>query len=324
MKTYQIPNTDLEVTRLAYGTWHMGGSWDKEPPGDDLKKRAVELISTAVECGINHIDLADIYTMGKSDMVVGHALAQKPGLRENLILQQKCGIILGGDPDFGPPQRFDFSYDHIVRAVETSLSRLRTDYVDLLALHRPDPLMEPEEVARAFDHLQSSGKVRYFGVSNHNAGQIALLQKYLDQKLVVNQVQFNLLHHYLVSDGILANMSGYPYASATGLLDYCRANDIMIQAWSPVAGGALFNPGPDEPDNVKNVAAEIARLAEVYETTPAGIAFAWILRHPAGIQPIIGSLKANRLKETVVADDVELSRKDWFTLLEAARGETVP
>lgn len=325
MKTYQIPHTDLEVTRLAYGTWHMGGSWDKIPPTDELKSRAVELISTAVECGINHIDLADIYTMGKSDEVVGHALKQNPGLREKLILQEKCGIVIGGNPDFGPPQRFDFSYEHIVGSVETSLKRLNTDYVDILALHRPDPLIEPEEVARAFDHLQSAGKVRYFGVSNHNAGQIALLQKVVDQKLVVNQVEFNLLHHYLVSDGILANMPGYPYlGGVAGLLDYCRANEILIQAWSPVAGGKLFKPAADAPDHVQNTAAEISRLADIHNTTPEGIALGWILRHPAGIQPIVGTLKPSRLRESVVADDVDLSRKDWYTLLEAARGESVP
>lgn len=324
MNKYTIPNTDLEVSRLAYGTWHMGGSWDKVPASDDLKSRAVELIETAVESGINHIDLADIYTMGKSDIVVGHALAQKPGLRENLILQEKCGIILSGDDDFGPPQRFDFSSDHIIYAVETSLKRLGTDYVDLLALHRPDMLVEPEEVAKAFDQLQSSGKVRYFGVSNHNAGQIALLQKYVDQKLVVNQVELNLLHHHLISDGILANMSGYPYAGVSGTLDYCRLNDIMIQAWSPVAGGRLFNPADDAPDNIKAVAAEIARIAEAHGTTKDAIALAWLLRHPAGIQPIVGTLRASRIKDCAPADDVTLSRKEWYSLLEAARGETVP
>ena len=156
-----------------------------------MKQRAVRLIQEAVNCGINHIDLADIYTMGKSDQVVGYALGQDPSLRDKLILQEKCGIVVGANPDFGPPQRYDFSYDHIIQSVETSLSRLGTDRVEILALHRPDPLVEYEELARAFDDLHTSGKVRYFGVSNHNWAQIAHLQKCVDQKagersLVVN------------------------------------------------------------------------------------------------------------------------------------------
>ena len=323
MKTYKIPHTDLEVSRLAYGTWHMGGSWDHTPPNDELKKRANLLIKTAVEHNINHIDLADIYTKGKSDAVVGYALAQNPGLRDKLVLQAKCGIQLGGEPNENDPGRYNFEYDHIVGAVEGTLQRLGTDYVDLLALHRPDPLIEPEEVARAFDHLQSSGKVRYFGVSNHNAGQIALLQKYVDQKIVLNQVELNLLHHGLISDGIVANMDGQ-YTAVHGTLDYCRLNDIMLQAWSPVAGGQLFNPSEDAADHVKAVASLIAELAEKHGTTKEAIAVGWLLRHPAGIQPIVGTLKAERIGQTVLADDVQLSRIEWYNLLAAARGAGVP
>jgi len=256
--------------------------------------------------------------------VVGHALAQRPGLRQKIVLQEKCGIVLGGDEDFGPPQRFDFSYDHIVKSVETSLQRLGTTYVDILALHRPDPLIEYDEVAKAFDHLHSSGKVRYFGVSNHTAHQIAALQKHIDQKLVVNQVELNLHHHYMISDGFLANMTGYGYAGVSGTLDYCRANDIMIQAWSPVAGGRLFNTAEDAPENVRNTANLIAELAQKHNTTAEAIALGWLLRHPAGIQPIVGTLNARRISSSLPADNVELSRKEWYALLEASRGESVP
>lgn len=324
MKTYKIPHTDLEVSRLAYGTWHMGGSWDHTPLTDELKQRAEVLVETAVSHGINHIDLADIYTKGKSDAVIGHVLAQNPGLRDKLVLQAKVGIQLGDEPNAGDPGRYNFDYDHIVSAVEGTLQRLGTEYVDLLALHRPDPLVEPEEVARAFDHLQSSGKVRYFGVSNHNAHQIALLQKYVDQKIVLNQLELNLLHNYLISDGITANMTATPYSAAHGTLDYCRLHDIMIQAWSPVAGGALFNPKPDAPENEKTAAAEITTLAEKHSTTKEAIAVGWLLRHPAGIQPIIGTLNPDRIGQTVPADDVELSRVEWYRLLAAARGAGVP
>ncbi len=142
MKQILIPRTDLLVSRLAYGTWHLGGQWDKTPLTDDLKQRAARLIGTAVDCGINHLDLADIYTMGKSDEVVGDVLRQDPSLRDRFVLQQKCGIVLGSDPDFGPPQRYDFSYQHILKSVETSLARVGTDRFDILALHRPDPLVQ--------------------------------------------------------------------------------------------------------------------------------------------------------------------------------------
>ncbi|HSH01063.1 MAG TPA: aldo/keto reductase [Anaerolineae bacterium] len=320
MKTYQIPNTDLTVSRLAYGTWHMGGSWDFTPLSAELKERANHLILTAVDHGINHIDLADIYTRGKSDEAVGYALAQNPGLRQKLVLQAKVGIIIptGDDPGY-----YNFEYDHIVSAVEGTLRRLGTDYVDLLALHRPDPLFEPAEVARALDHLHQSGKVRYFGVSNHNAAQIALLQKHVDQPLVLNQLELNILHHFLISDGVVVNNTAVPYTAGTGTLDYCRLHDMIIQAWSPVAGGKLFNQQAAA-ENERAVANLIHQLASQYQTTPEAIAVSWLLRHPAPIQPIIGTLNADRLGHTVPADTVELTRIEWYRLLAAARGAGVP
>ena len=324
MQQYTIPNTDLQVSRLAYGTWHLGGLWDQTPPGDDLKQRAVSLINEAVNHGINHIDLADIYTMGKSDQVVGYALQQDPSLRDKLVLQEKCGIVVGANPEFGPPQRYDFSYDHIIRSVETSLSRLNTDRVELLALHRPDPLVEYEELARAFDDLHSSGKVRYFGVSNHTATQIELLKKHIRQPIVLNQLELNLLHHHLISEGILANMIDFDYSNTSGLFDYCRLNEIMIQAWSPTAGGKIFAAGDDPTAQQKQLAEQIAVVAKELNTTPDAIALAWLLKHPAGIQPILGTMNVDRIGQSTPADEIELTRHQWYTLLEAARGQAVP
>jgi predicted oxidoreductase len=324
MKTYHIPQTELQVSRLSYGTWHLGGSWDKTSPTPSLLERAERLLLTAVESGINLIDLADIYTMGKSDMLVGQVLARHPHLRPKIYLQAKCGIILGADPDRGGPGRYDFSYDHIIEAVNTSLQRLQTDYVDILALHRPDPLMEPEEVARACDDLHQSGKVRYFGVSNHTAAQIALLQKHLNQPLIVNQVELNLLHHQLIDDGIVANTADNIYTGTTGTLDYCRLHDMLIQAWSPVAGGRLFAPPQDAPKQVQDVAQIITELAEKHQAPPEAIALAWLLRHPAPIQPIIGTLNPARLRRSARADEVILSRPEWYRLFIAARGKAVP
>ena len=324
MKRIQIPNTDLNVSPVAYGTWHLGGTWDKTPPTDELKQRAAKLIGAAVDAGINHIDLADIYTMGKSDEVVGDALNKVSGLRDKLVLQQKVGIVLGSNPDFGPPQRYDFRYEHLVGSVETSLRRVGTDRFDLLALHRPDPLVEYEEVARALDHLHESGKVRFFGVSNHTAGQIELLRRFVRQEIVVNQLELSLLHHGLISDGIQCNMNSAPYGNQSGLLDYCRLNQIMIQAWSPTAGGAVFGAASDATDLQRGLGKKITEIAGQLQTTDDAVALAWLLRHPSGIQPILGTMNPKRIAESAPADPITLSRLQWYELLEAARGESVP
>jgi len=324
MNQYKIPHTDLSVSRLAYGTWHLGGQWDKTALSDDLKQRTCRLIHAAVDSGINHIDLADIYTLGKSDEVVGYALQQDATLRDKIVLQEKCGIVVGANPDFGPPQRYDFSFEHIIRSVETSLTRLGTDRVEILALHRPDPLVEYEEVARAFDQLHTSGKVRYFGVSNHTAAQIALLQQHVRQPIVLNQLELSLLHHGLISDGLLANMGGRDYPNAAGLLDYCRLNKIMVQAWSPTAGGKVFAGQTDSTEIEKRLAEQIATVACQHETTEEAIALAWLLRHPAGIQPIVGTLNEERIGRSALADEVTLARTEWYSLFETARGEPVP
>lgn len=324
MQQYTIPNTDLKVSRLAFGTWHLGGLWDKTPPANELKQRAVQLLQTAVDNGINHIDLADIYTMGKSDEVVGYALQQDPSLRQKIVLQEKCGIVIASNPDFGPPGRYDFSYDHIVKSVETSLSRLSTDHVEILALHRPDPLVEYEELARAFDHLHTSGKVRYFGVSNHTATQLELLKKHVRQPIVLNQVELNLLHNHLISEGVLGNILGFDYANTAGLLDYCRLHEIMIQAWSPTARGDVFAAGENPTEIQIQLAAQIASLTKIHNTTNDAIALAWLLKHPAGIQPILGTMNPERIAASTPADDINLSRTEWYTLLEAARGQAVP
>lgn len=324
MKTYRIPNTDLDVSRLAFGTWHLGVTWDDTPPTQEIKDNASRLIHTAVEHGVTFIDLADIYTKGKSDALVGETLRQTPSLRDKLVLQAKAGIILGGDPNPGDPGRYDFSYDHLITAVEGTLQRLNTDHVELFLLHRPDPLVQPEEVARAFDTLQSSGKVRYFGVSNHTPMQIELLKRYVDQPLVINQIEINLLHNHLIVDGIVANTHDVHYAAAAGTLDYCRLNDIMIQAWSPLARGVIFNPPDDAPQHVKAVAQHIVDLANKYDTTTTAIALAWLLRHPAKIQPILGTMNPTRIGQSTPAVDIDLTRIEWYSLLEAARGTSVP
>lgn len=323
MKTYRLPNTDLHVTRLAYGCMGLAG-WDSNPPTAVDRKRATQMLETALEQDINFFDTADIYGRGKCETVFGEALQQMTGVRDDLLIQTKCGVRFEGDPQPGLPGRYDFSYEHILESVEGSLRRLQTDHVDVLLLHRPDALVEPEEVARAFDQLQRDGKVRHFGVSNHSPMQIELLKKYVSQPLVANQLEFSLLHANLVEAGIFTNQLAARCTAVDGLVDYCRLHNILIQAWSPVAQGQVIEPRRDATPQARAVAAAVTKLAAARHTSREGIALGWILRHPAGIQPVVGTTKPERLRASCEADAVELTREEWYALLEAARGAAVP
>lgn len=320
MKTYRIPKTDLVVSRIAYGCMKIGGTWDHAPISTEVEKTARDTVAAALDCGINFFDHADIYTCGKSEELFGRILKSTPGLRDRVVLQSKVGIRFANDAyHSGEPARYDFSHDHILRSTEAILKRLGVAHLDILLLHRPDPLIEPAEVARAFDTLHRSGKVRHFGVSNHTPGQIELLRHYVRQPLVVNQLEFSLAQPALVVEGFLANRAGSMSEAnlASGTLDYCRRHEISIQAWSPVGGGKLLNPDTA-------AAKLIIELAAAKRTTPEAVILAWILRHPAGIQPIVGTTKAERVRASVQADAVELSREEWYALLAAARGAKVP
>ena len=246
-----------------------------------------------------------------------------PGLRERMVLQSKCGIRFADDPP-GTPGRYDFSHAHIVASVDGSLSRLDVDHLDVLLLHRPDALVEPEEVARAFDELHAAGKVRHFGVSNHTAGQIELLRRHVRQPLIANQVEVSLLHHHLIDDGVVANTTGHAYASASGTLDYCRLHDIRVQAWSPLAGGRLATTSEFADPVVRATSVLLRHLAEDKGVAPEAIQLAWLLRHPAGLQPIVGTTDPVRLAACCAADDITLSREEWYALFTAARGGRVP
>ena len=193
-----------------------------------------------------------------------------------------------------------------------------------MLLHRPDSLIEPEEVARAFDMLQQSGKVRHFGVSNHNASQISLLQKYVNQRLVANQVELNLLHSHMIYEGITWNIKDNPIPPAGGTLEYCRQNDIMIQAWGPVASGKLIDPENDADERIKALVKMIEKLAKQKNTSKEAIVIGWLLRHPAKILPIIGTTNTDRIQASCLADNLDLSREDWYSLFSAGRGKAMP
>jgi len=326
MKTHTLPGTTLEVSRIAYGCMRIGGSATDNPPTADTKEQAMAAVRAALDQGVNLFDHADIYREGRSEDLFSLIWKGAHGLRQRIIVQSKCGIRPAGHPLPGAPGRYDFSYEHIVESVTGSLRRLKTDYLDLLLLHRPDALVEPDEVARAFDALKQSGKVRFFGVSNHTAAQIQLLQKSLDQPLVVNQVKLSVLHTHLIDEGIAFNRDDPPRTlRSEGTLEYCRLHDITLQAWSPLAKGAAT--GGSEAtygERARNVSALVADLARHRNVSREAIVIAWILRHPAQIQPIVGSTKPARIRGACQADSIELTREEWYSLYVAGRGYRVP
>ncbi|MCL2446020.1 MAG: aldo/keto reductase [Oscillospiraceae bacterium] len=306
MKTIQLGNTGMQAPAVAVGCMRMSSL---EPA------QASTFVQTAMELGMNFFDHADIYGgQGKCEEVFAQAAAGIP--RDKMILQSKCGIRAG---------QYDFSREHILSSVEGILKRLGTDYLDVLLLHRPDALCEPEEVAEAFDALHAAGKVRHFGVSNHNSMQLQLLQKHVRQPLVANQLQFGLGHAYLVAAGTHVNMNHEASPERDGgVLDYCRLHDITVQPWSPFQfrfdkGRGTFMGHEEWP----KLNAKLDELAVKYNTDATTIALAWVLRHPAKMQPVIGTMNLNRLRSCANAAEITLTREDWYALYLAA-GNTLP
>ncbi|WP_029262675.1 MULTISPECIES: aldo/keto reductase [unclassified Microbacterium] len=278
------------------------------------------LYATARESGIDFFDHADIYggSMHHCEARFAGALQLSASERDEIVLQTKCGIV--------PAQgTFDFSYEHIVAQVEGSLAALQTDRLDVLLLHRPDTLVEPEEVARAFDDLEAAGKVRAFGVSNHTPRQIDLLRTAVRQPLVANQLQLSITHAPILAQPVAANIAGHEQSvvrDGGGIVEYCRINGITIQAWSPFQDGrghGVFLGNPEYPE----LNAVIDRLAASYGVTPLAIATAWITRHPAGMQVVLGTTTPQRVREAAMGADLELTRPEWYELFRAA-GHLLP
>lgn len=321
MATLSLPHTDITTSRISYGCMKIGGDWNNSSINDHERAMARNAVYTAVEEGITLFDHADIYVRGKSEVIFGEMLVADPSLRDKIVLQSKCGIRFAGQPESHFPGRYDFSYDHIVGSTQGILQRLRASHLDILLLHRPDALIEPEEVARAFDHLYSSGKVRWFGVSNHNAAQIELLRRYVRQPLIINQVELSIMHRHLIEEGVLVNQAATGIAGASGTLDYCRTHDIQIQAWSPLAGGRLFRTDRGTPEALLRLMQD---MASRYQIGIDGVALAWLMRHPANIQPVIGTLNPDRIRAAARASEVRLTREEWYQLFTAARGAAMP
>lgn len=273
------------------------------------------LIKTDLECGINFFDHAVVYGGGSCESKFGQFLRDNPGTREKIFIQTKVGLR---------NRLYDSSKDTILSMTEDSLRRFGIEYVDFLLIHRPDILCDPEEVAEAFHKLYDEGKVRHFGVSNHNPMQIALLKKYLgDIPLCVNQLQFSMTNTTMIDCGVCVNMENEAAVSHDGyVLDYCRLNDITIQPWSPFQYGlceGIFIDSPKYPE----LNAKLAEIAAKYDVTPTGIAVAWMLRHPAKMQPIVGSTNVDRIRRIAEASDVTISREDWYALYKST-GKILP
>ncbi|WP_426451581.1 aldo/keto reductase [Paenibacillus sp. S-38] len=323
-RTLALQHHGIEASRLVLGCMGLGGGWDRESVTEEHVKQAHEAVEAALAAGITMFDHADIYTLGKAEVVFGRVLKERPQLREGIILQSKCGIRFEEGP--GRPGRYDFSMEHILSSVDGILQRLGTEYLDILLLHRPDPLMEPEEVAEAFARLKTSGKVRGFGVSNMSGGQMRFLQAALDEPLLVNQLELNLAKLDWVDAGVHVNQAaGTGGSFPDGTLEYCRSEKVQVQAWGPLARG-LFT-GRDlegESESVRATAALVAEMAEAKGVSREAIVLAWLMRHPAGIQPVLGTVKPQRIADCAEALKVELTREQWYSLYVSSRGQRLP
>ena len=314
MKTVLLGNSSLSCSRLAYGCWRIGGTWNSAEVTADAEAEGRRAVLAAYEAGYTLFDHADIYCDGVAEKIFGQVLKEVPTMRGRVLIATKCGIRKSGDPQPDSPYRYDFSGDYIISSCEKSLRRLGVERIDLYQLHRPDYLMHPEEIAAAFARLKEAGKVREFGVSNFRPSQATALQKTCSMRLIVNQVEISL-----------ANLTTFE----DGTLDQCLAEKITPMAWSPLAGGQLADGASrllasQQAYRIKPVVAALDLLAKSKSVSRAMLALAWLLKHPSGIVPIVGSTNPASIRDASKAAEIDLSRDDWYRLLEAARGEGLP
>ncbi|MEX1017182.1 MAG: aldo/keto reductase [Phycisphaeraceae bacterium] len=314
LTTAPIGNTDLVATRLIYGCMRIVGTWNVAEVDAERTAQAHAAIHAALDAGYTHFDHADIYCHTECERVFGDLLRQSPSLRENMLITTKCGIRFPGDRTPDATHRYDFSREHIIRSCEQSLKRLGIDTIDLYLLHRPDVLMDPLEIAEAFGQLRQQGKVRHFGVSNFTPPQFDCLQAALDAPLACNQIQ--------IHPGRLD-----PFEDGT--LNHLQRLGVTPTAYSPVAGGRFatgyrVKPDHPEPEKLQALLDALDAEAEAHNVDRTAITLAWLMKHPAGIQPIIGSRNPDRIRDAVAADRVELSRESWYRIYLAARGKKLP
>ncbi|CCQ93386.1 Oxidoreductase, aldo/keto reductase family protein [[Clostridium] ultunense Esp] len=325
MKRMPLAERGISTSRLVLGCMSFGGEWSRNEITEEDILQAERAVDAALSIGISMFDHANIYTRGKAEETFGRVLKRKPGLREKIVIQSKCGIRFA---EGSVPGRYDFSKEHILKEVDGSLQRLGIEYLDVLLLHRPDPLMDPEEVAEALGKLKSSGKVRYFGVSNMNAAQIRFLQQALPDRIAVNQLELSLARLDFLDEGVHVNQkAGTTVHFSEGLLEHCQMEKIQIQAWGPLAQGRFSGrPLTDEPENIRKTAHLVQQMASEKETTPEAIVLGWLMKHPAMIQPVIGTANPDRI---VACKDAErqsqlMTREEWYTLYVSSRGKALP
>jgi len=313
------------MQEVIYGCMGLGGSWSGEPHEAHHVDQAAAAVQAALDAGITLFDHADIYRNGKSEAVFGEVLAAEPGLRERIRLQTKCGIRLN---ERGLQTHYDLSRDAILERVNGSLKRLRTDHVDILLLHRPDPLADPAEVASAVGQLMAEGKVRQLGVSNMSAAQIEVLQDRLETPVVDNQLEMSLLKRAWLESQVLVNHPEHlDYSFPHGTLEYCTRNNITLQAYGSLARGAYTGAEPENPGSAEAATADlVAKLAGEYSTSGEAVLLGWLMKHPAGIAPVIGTVNPDRIRACGDAARVAqaLSRSDWYKLWVTARGSNIP
>jgi predicted oxidoreductase len=306
MKHIPLGTSTLQVPNVAVGCMRIAGK--------DLKT-VEKFLKTSIDLGANFFDHADIYGGGESESLFARALPMSSAVRETVILQSKCGIV--------PGKMFDFSKEHILSSVDGILKRLQTEYLDVLLLHRPDALMEPEEVDEAFTKLKDSGKVRYFGVSNQKPSQIELMTQSLHVPIVANQLQLSITNSQMIGNGMHVNMGDDTAINRDGdILDYCRLKHITIQPWSPLQHGFFAGVFLDEP-SYGPLNDLLKSLAKQYSVTPTAIAFAWLSRHPAKFQPVTGTTNVERLEQCIQGTQLELSRQEWYDIWKSA-GNILP
>jgi len=313
------------MQEVIYGCMGLGGSWSGEPHEAHHVDQAAAAVQAALDAGITLFDHADIYRNGKSEAVFGEVLAAEPGLRERIRLQTKCGIRLN---ERGLQTHYDLSRDAILERVNGSLKRLRTDHVDILLLHRPDPLADPAEVASAVGQLMAEGKVRQLGVSNMSAAQIEVLQDRLETPVVANQLEMSLLKRAWLESQVLVNHPEHlDYSFPHGTLEYCTRNNTTLQAYGSLARGAYTGAEPENPGSAEAATADlVAKLAAEYSTSGEAVLLGWLMKHPAGIAPVIGTVNPDRIRACGNAARVAqaLSRSDWYKLWVTARGSNIP
>jgi len=306
MKYIKPVGSELTVSNIVMGCMRITSLSEK-----DLNV----LVKSAMEEGINFFDHADIYGGGECESHFAKSVQMNASLREKMIIQSKCGIRKGF---------FDFSKEHIINSVDGILKRLQTEYLDALLLHRPDTLMEPEEIAEAFEVLYDQGKVKYFGVSNFNPMQIELLQKAVPDPLVFNQLQLSIAHTPMIDSGLTVNMHTNQSVNYEGsVLEYCRLKDITIQAWSPFQKGFFEGPFLGDQEQYAKLNEVIDRIADKYNVTNTAVAVGWITRHPAHMQVVLGTTNLQRMKDACKGSELPLTKEEWYEIYKAA-GNMLP